>query len=72
MDKLYSLMNWRNIEGVVYSDIGNPKSVLGLKDEKYGSRIGVFAPDAKNVSIKVEGIDELYSTEKMDESGYYE
>ena len=28
-DKLYKLMDWRNIEGVLYADIDNPKVVLG-------------------------------------------
>ena len=71
MDKLYSLMNWRDIEGIVYSDIGNPKSVLGVKAVRDGNLVGAFIPDAQNVSIRVEGVKKLYPMELMDKDGYY-
>ena len=71
MDKLYGLMNWRNIEGIVYSDIGNPRSVLGMKVTKDGKLVGAFVPDAQNISIRVEGVKKLYPMELMDEEGYF-
>jgi 1,4-alpha-glucan branching enzyme len=71
MDKLYGLMNWRNIEGIVYSDIGDPKSVLGCKVVDDGKLIGAFIPDAKSVSIKVDNVKKTYPMEMMDEAGYY-
>lgn len=71
MSKLYDLMNWRNIEGIVYSDISNPKSVLGIKSVKEGKLVGAFIPDAKSVAIKVTGVKKTYPMELMDEEGYY-
>jgi 1,4-alpha-glucan branching enzyme len=71
MDKLYDLMNWRNIEGIEYSDISNPSDVLGKKMTKSGLLIGAFVPNAKSVSVKVDGIKKIYNMELMDEEGYY-
>lgn len=71
MDKLYDLMNWRNIEGVEYSDINNPSDVLGIKATKTGKLAGAFVPDALKVSIKFDDIEKLYPMEKMDEEGYF-
>ena len=45
-DKLYKLMDWRNIEGVLYADIDNPKIVLGAKEVKEGYLIQALVPDA--------------------------
>ena len=70
-DKLYRLMNWRNIEGIVYSDIGDPKTVLGCKVVDDGKVIGAFIPEAKSVSVKVDNVKKTYPMEKMDEAGYY-
>lgn len=71
MDKLYNLMNWRNIEGVVYSDIDNPSTVLGPKQVKGGNLVCTFVPDATRVSIKVDGVKKTYPMELMDDAGYY-
>lgn len=71
MDKLYKMMNWRNIEGIVYSDISDPMSVLGVKQLKDGRLVGAFVPGAVNVSVKVDGVKKLYPMELMDEEGYY-
>lgn len=71
MSKLYDLMNWRNIEGIIYSDISNPKSVLGIKTVKEGKLVGAFIPDARNVYIKASGEKKTYEMELMDEGGYY-
>ena len=71
MSKLYDLMNWRDIEGIIYSDISNPKSVLGIKTVKEGKLVGAFIPDARNVYIKASGEKKTYEMELMDEGGYY-
>ena len=62
-DKLYKLMDWRNIEGVLYADIDNPKVVLGPREVKGGCLIQVLVPDAVEVSIKYDNDKNLYQME---------
>ena len=50
--KLYDLMNWEKIEGIVYSDDDHPKDFLGGHVVKDGILIQAFIPDAKSVTVK--------------------
>ena len=70
-DKLYKLMDWRNIEGVLYADIDNPKVVLGPREVKGGCLIQVLVPDAVEVSIKYDNDKNVYQMEEVEEGGYY-
>lgn len=68
---LYELMNWPDIEGIVYSECDRPKSLLGARLLKEGLLIQVFRPDAVSVDISVEGKKKIYHCEKVDEAGYF-
>ena len=70
-DKLYKLMDWRNIEGVLYADIDNPKIVLGAKEVKEGYLIQALVPDAVEAFVKFDGEKSLHQMEEVEEGGYY-
>ena len=70
-DKLYKLMDRRNIEGVLYADIDNPKVVLGAKEVKEGYLIQALVPDAVEAFVKFDGEKTLHQMEEMEEGGYY-
>lgn len=65
---IYKLLDWRNIEGVIYADIDNPKSVLGPKKVKGGLLIQAFIPDAVSAKVifksgeecKLEEVDDCF------------
>lgn len=68
---LYDLMDWPEIEGVVYSECDNPCALLGGHLCKDGYLIQVFRPDAVEVAVRVEGRAKAYPMEKVDEAGFY-
>lgn len=67
--KLYNVMNWPEIEGIVYADCKNPMNMLGSHLIKEGNLIQIYRPDAVSVSIKVD--TKTYELEKVDESGFF-
>lgn len=79
--KLYKLMNWPQIEEIIYSECDNPHEVLGA--HKAGSQMLVQAyfPDAASVEIKWNGAGkgavnnsiwkDNFVMEKADEEGYF-
>ncbi len=67
--KLYSVMNWPEIEGIVYAEASNPFSLLGSHLIKEGNLIQIFRPDAVAVAVKVDGKN--YELEKVDEAGFF-
>lgn len=70
-NNLYELMNWPDIEEIVYSESSHPKELLGGHICKYGYLIQVFRPDAVSVTISVEGKKKKYPMEKVDEAGFF-
>ena len=68
-DKLYGMMNWPLIEGIEYTDIDNPKDLLGQHLVEDGLLIQVFVPEADSVQVKYSG--KLFEMYKMDEAGFY-
>ena len=69
--KLYDLMNWEKIEGIVYSDDDHPKDFLGGHVVKDGILIQAFIPDAKSVTVKNSATGRKTVMECMDENGFY-
>ncbi len=69
--KLYALMNWPEIEGVVYSEEEHPYSILGGKMTKDGFLIQVFRPDAVTVTAVWSGGRKKVELEKVDEGGFF-
>ena len=70
-DKLYKLMNWRDIEEVVYSESDDPHRLLGA--HKAGGKLLVqaFFPDAKSVTLRSTDGTKAYSMECVDSAGFY-
>ena len=69
--KLYDLMNWPEIEGIVYSDTDSPQELLGGHICKDGFLIQTFRPDAIEMYVRLDGKDKKYPMEKVDEAGYF-
>lgn len=70
-NRLYDLMDWPSIEGVVYSECDEPMELLGGRICKDGFLIQTFAPDAVEMNVRVNGRKKLYPMEKMDEAGFF-
>ena len=69
--KLYNLMNWAAIEGIVYSEEDRPGQILG--SHKVGNTwlYQSFFPDAEKVSLIVEGKEKKIPMEQADEEGFF-
>lgn len=70
-NRLYDLMDWPSIEGVVYSECDEPMELLGGRICKDGFLIQTFAHDAVEMNVRVDGRKKLYPMEKMDEAGFF-
>ncbi|MBD5156727.1 MAG: 1,4-alpha-glucan branching protein GlgB [Butyrivibrio sp.] len=68
--KLYELMNWPEIEGIVYSDVAHPKKLLGQHAVKGGQLIQSFHPGAVNAYV-VERGGSRHKMEQVDEEGFF-
>ena len=69
--KLYKMMNWPEIEEIIYSDGDNPHRILGA--HKVGSNylIQAFYPDADTMSVYIENSKKEYPMELADEAGFF-
>ena len=69
--KLYNLMNWADIEGIVYSEEDRPGNILG--PHKVGNSVlyQAFFPDAKKVSLVIEGKEKKVAMDQADEEGFF-
>lgn len=70
-NKLYNLMNWPDIEGIVYSDTDSPQKLLGGHVCEEGFLIQTFNPHAVEMKVKIDGKSKIYPMQKVDEAGYY-
>ncbi|MGN0319004.1 MAG: 1,4-alpha-glucan branching protein GlgB [Lachnospira sp.] len=70
-NKLYKLMNWPDIEGIVYGESENPSELLGGHLCKEGFLIQAFRPDAVSLSVNVAGKAKSVAMEKVDEAGFF-
>ena len=69
--KLYKLMNWPEIEGIVYSESDNPHEILGAHAAGGSVLVQTFQPDAKSVRLQLTDGDKSYKMEMADEAGYF-
>lgn len=70
-DKLYEMMDWPEIEAVVYSEESEPKKLLGPRVTPEGILIQCFLPDARQVKVVLTKGKEEYEMEQQDEAGYF-
>ena len=53
-NKLYNLMNWPDIEGIVYSDTDSPQKLLGGHVCEESFLIQTFNPHAVEMKVKID------------------
>jgi 1,4-alpha-glucan branching enzyme len=65
------MMNWPEIEEIIYSDGDDPHRILGA--HKVGSNylIQAFFPDAESMKVYIENSKKSYDMELADEAGFY-
>ncbi len=73
--KQYALMNWEQIESIVYADCANPSSILGLHTRKSEVLLQAFFPEATKVFANLYN-EKTKRTKKVemelvDESGFF-
>lgn len=69
--KLYKMMNWPEIEGIVYSESDNPHALLGAHVTGNCVLVQTFQPGAKSVRLQPLEGDKSYQMEMADEEGYF-
>ena len=71
--KLYKLMDWAEIEAVVYSEEDHPHDLLGAHYVSGGILIQAFFPEVKKVIaiVKMNDVIKEYPMELADEAGFY-
>ncbi len=69
--KLYDLMDWAEIEAIVYSEHDHPETVLGVHKVHSNLLIQAFLPDAKSVLLKNGKDGKLFPMEEADEAGFF-
>ena len=69
--KLYKLMNWPEIEEIVYSESDNPHEILGAHTVGSSVLVQTFQPGAKSVRLQFTEGDKSYKMEMADEEGYF-
>lgn len=69
--KLYDLMDWMEIETIVYSEHDHPEKVLGPHKVRGGVLVQSFLPDAKTAFIKTKKEGKIYPMEVADEAGFF-
>lgn len=69
--KLYKLMNWPEIEGIVYSESDNPHGFMGVHSCAGGVVVQTYQPDAKTVFLLDRTSDLEHRMTMVDESGYF-
>ena len=69
--KLYDLMDWAEIETIVYSEHDHPESVLGPHKVKGGYLVQAFLPGAESVFLKYGKDGKLFPMEEADEAGFF-
>ncbi|MDD6202246.1 MAG: 1,4-alpha-glucan branching protein GlgB [Lachnospiraceae bacterium] len=70
-DKLYKMMNWPDIEGIVYAEEDHPEKVLGAHVVANSTLYQTFVPYAKEVDLVIEDDNKKYPMELADETGFY-
>lgn len=70
-DKLYQLMNWPKIEGIVYSEEDHPEELLGSHVAGNSILYQAFFPFAQKVTLVLEEKGRRITMEEADEAGYY-
>lgn len=68
---LYDMMDWPEIETIIYSESDDPHVVLGPHKISKGTLVQAFLPEAVKVSLKLKENGKLYPMELMEEPGFF-
>jgi len=68
-NKLYKLMNWPRIEGIIYSEECNPGEILGPHIVGKNVLFQCFFPGAEKVNLVIE--NKKKTMERVDEEGFF-
>ncbi len=68
--KIYDLMDWAEIEAIVYSEADTPQNVLGPRVTQDGVLIGAYVPEAQGITLVTDKGKE-YPMVNEDEAGYF-
>lgn len=69
--KLYKLMNWPRIEGIIYSEEDNPHEILGPHQVGKNVLFQTFYPEAVSARLIIADEEKTYEMEVVDEAGYF-
>ncbi len=69
-NKLYKLMNWPHIEGIIYSEEDNPHEILGPHTVGSSTLFQAFFPEAESAELVVKG-KRGKKMERMDDAGFF-
>ena len=69
-NKLYKLMNWPRIEGIIYSEEDRPHEILGPHMVGRNALVQTFQPGAESVFLVTED-GKKTQMELVDEAGYF-
>ena len=70
-DILYNLMDWAQIEDIVYSESSRPHEILGAKKIEEGILIQCFFPNAKEVKLCLEKTAKEVDMKRQDDAGFF-
>ena len=70
-NKLYKMMNWPEIESIIYSECDHPHEILGKHSVQGGTLIQCFFPGAISVLLKAKGAKENAEMQEADEEGFF-
>ena len=70
-DKLYDLMDWANIEALVYSEEDHPEKILGPRRTSDGILIQAFFPEASEVTVLTGARGRQVPMVMEDETGFF-
>ncbi len=70
-NKLYKLMNWPEIEEIIYSESDNPHRLLGAHVVGGSTLVQTYQPGAKSVLLQNKKDKKNYEMELADEEGFF-
>lgn len=70
-NKLYKLMNWPEIEGIIFNECDHPYEILGAHYLGLETLYQCFYPGAKSVMLKNNETKEVITMESADEGGFF-
>ena len=69
-NKLYKLMNWPRVEGIIYSEEDNPHEILGPHAVSKNTLFQTFQPEAEEVYLILSD-QKKKKMEQVDEAGFF-